>query len=87
MATWAYSRVLIDFIKDDLPAAKKSLKEAVETNRHVVDYLLGKKKLPSKLPGYYGFGDENEAVYYACENVEIWCNTAAALQWLKANTK
>jgi len=83
MAVWLYSRVLLDFRKHgDSAVSCKSLKTALKENRHVPDYLLGRKKLPRYLPDYYGFGDENEAVFYAYGSREAWKATPGALEWL-----
>jgi len=86
MADWLYSRTLLDFRKQgDSPAAVKSLKAAIDENKHVPSYLLGRKKMPRTLPGYYGFGDDNEAVIYAYFNEPAWQVTPGALKWLAAN--
>jgi len=88
MAIWMYSRALLDFRKHgDSPAADKSLKAALDENRHVPPYLLGRKKMPRILPGYYGFGDDNEAVLYAYGNRAAWKATPGALEWLAAKVK
>ena len=88
MATWAYSRALIDFRKGgDSAKARKSLTKALETNKFVPAYLTGKKKLPTEMPEYYGFGDDNEAVLYAEGNIESWKMTPGALEWLAATAK
>ena len=85
MAVWMYSRALLDFRKHgDSSVSGKSLKKALEENRHVPDYLLGRKKIPRYLPDHYGFGDENEAVLYAHGNGEAWKATPGALEWLTA---
>ena len=86
MAVWMYSWALLDFRKHgDSPAAVKSLKAAIDENKHVPSYLLGRKKMPRTLPGYYGFGDDNEAVIYAYFNEPAWKVTPGALKWLAAN--
>ena len=83
MAMWLYSRTLLDFRKHgDNPKSDKSLKAALEENLHVPDYLLGRKKLPQNLPGYYGWGDDNEAVLYVHENLAAWKTTPESLEWL-----
>jgi tetratricopeptide (TPR) repeat protein len=88
MAVWMYSRALLDFRRHgDSPVAQKSLKAALEQNRHVPSYLLRRKKMPESLPGYYSFGDENEAVVYALGNEAAWRTTPGALEWLAANTR
>jgi hypothetical protein len=88
MAVWTYSRVLLDFRKHrESPTADTSLSAALEINKHVPLYLLGRKKLPSNLPDHYGIGDQNEAVLYASENREVWRSTPGALEWLAAKVK
>ncbi len=83
MATWLYSRALLDFrASGDSAQARKALGEALKENHHVPAYLLGQKRLPRHLPGMYGFGDENEAVLYAFEAKKGWKNTKGALDWL-----
>jgi tetratricopeptide (TPR) repeat protein len=85
MAAWAYSRALLDFRKHgDSSQAAKSLKAAVKQNKHVPPYLLGRKRLLSKFPDYYGFGDDNEALLYVKENGAVWRYTLGALAWLEA---
>ena len=88
MAVWMYSRALLDFRKyGDSPNAGKSLKAAIDENKHVPSYLLGRKKMPRTLPGHYGFGDDNEAVLYAHGNRAAWKGTPGALKWLAARAK
>jgi len=88
MAVWMYSRTLLDFRKHGpSPIADKSLKAAVNENKHVPAYLLGRKKMPPNLPGYYGFGDENEAALFAHGNETAWKATPGALEWLAAKAK
>ncbi|MCH8204071.1 MAG: hypothetical protein IID09_02855 [Candidatus Hydrogenedentes bacterium] len=82
MAAWMYSRALLDFrSQGDCPVADKSLKAATEENQHVLAYLLGRKKMPRELPGFYGFGDENEAVLYVYGNEAAWHASAGAIEW------
>lgn len=88
MATWLYSRVLLDFRKKgDSSAARKALEVALEANNQVPEYLLGRKKMPKQLPAYYGFGDDNEAVLYVSENETVWKMTPGALAWLATQTQ
>lgn len=83
MAVWMNSRALLDFRKHgDSSVSEKSLKKSLKENRHVPDYLLGRKKIPNYLPNHYGFGDENEAILYAYGNRNAWKATPGALEWL-----
>ena len=84
MATWVYSRALLDFQrKGDSAAARKALSRARSTNPHVPAYLLGEAELPPTLPGYHGFGDENEAILYVAEHQPAWLIVPGALGWLR----
>jgi len=88
MAVWVHSRALLDFRKHgDSETACRSLEAAIKKNKHVPSYLLGRKKIPRTLPGYYGFGDDNEAVIYARGNRAAWKVTPGALEWLAAREK
>ncbi|MFP4475496.1 MAG: tetratricopeptide repeat protein [Desulfatibacillaceae bacterium] len=85
LAVWRYSRALLDFRKHgDTARSNESLKAALGQNPHVASFLLGKKKLPKTLPTYHGFGDENEAVCYVHESLELWRDTPGTLAWLKS---
>lgn len=82
-AAWLYTRAIWMFRREaDSPKANALLKKALDQNRFVPPYLLGRKRLPSRLPDYIGFGDENEAVAYAAEAIEGWRKTPGALDWL-----
>lgn len=82
-ALWAYTWALHAFRRNgDGEEARRRLREAIRTNRHVPAYLLGRKPLPRTLPEYVGFGDEDEAVAYASENMRNWRETPGALLWL-----
>ena len=77
-----YARVLYMFRQEGADSARASLREALETNPFVPNYLLGWKKLPKRMPDYIGFGDEREAVSYAAVAQEVWEKTTGALAWL-----
>lgn len=84
-AIWSYGRVLHALrTKGDTKQTRKLLAEAKRENRHVPAYLLGRKRLPSRLPEMIGFGDESEAVACAVEQMEAWHKTPGALAWLAA---
>ena len=83
-ASWMYTCALVRFRNDGASqAANDLLAEAIEFNPFVPAYLLGRKRLPKRLPGYMGFGDENEAKHYAVEATSIWQQDPAALAWLR----
>jgi tetratricopeptide (TPR) repeat protein len=82
-ANWPWTRALLAFREHgDVDESRHLLATALERNPHIPDYLLGRKKLPRRLPDYVGYGDENEAVSYAAEDTEAWKTTDGALAWL-----
>ena len=87
-ATWAYTKALIAFrTHGDTPDARQLLKEAKRTNRHVPDYLLGRKYPPTEQPGYYTPGDESEALNYVGSFMAGWKSTPGAIAWLRENAE
>lgn len=84
-AAWPYNYALWVFrAEGGGPEARRRLNEALEQNRHVPAYLLGRRRMPSRLPDMIGFGDENEAVAYAADALANWQKTPGALSWLAA---
>jgi tetratricopeptide (TPR) repeat protein len=83
-ATWLYNHALALYRREkESEKARASLQEALQQNSHVPAYLLGRKRLPRRLPTYTGFGDDSEAVYYAAEAGRLWSETEGALDWLR----
>jgi len=83
-ATWAYAAALLAFRKGgDDEDARDLLVAAQQINPHVPAYLLGKKKLPRRLPDYIGMGDESEAAAYASSAAGGWKKSTGALDWLR----
>ncbi|MBI4493314.1 MAG: hypothetical protein HY690_11055 [Chloroflexi bacterium] len=82
-AVWLYGRALSAFrAEGDSKRARKRLAEAKKGNPYVPDYLLGRKRLPGRLPATIGFGDEREAIACAAAQVAAWRKTLGALAWL-----
>jgi tetratricopeptide (TPR) repeat protein len=87
-APWLYSIALTVFRREGATAsARKSLQEALSSNRFVPDYLLRRKKLPAQLPEYMGFGDKDEAVIYVVYNGHLWLEEEGAIEWLRRIVK
>lgn len=86
-ASFLWSRVLLECRRGDHRAAAKALRQAMQQNPHVPDYLLGTTKLPRHLPDSYSVGGEDEAVLYIFHFGEAWVATPAALTWLFEQTK
>jgi tetratricopeptide (TPR) repeat protein len=82
---WAYSRALLAFRQHgDTPESRALLQTARKANRHVPDYLLGRKPLPRHHPDAYSRGDRSEAIFYAGGALSGWKETPGATAWLKA---
>ena len=62
------------------------LEKAIESNKYVVPMLL-KKSLDDKFVDVFGFGNENEAIYYCSFAHQIWHETPGAIDWIKSRTK
>ena len=87
-ATWLYHRALWLFREQgETEEANGALGEALEQNGHVPAYLLGKKKVPKRLPDYIGWGDASEAQVYAADAEVIWRETDSARGWLLRNSQ
>jgi hypothetical protein len=67
--------------------AEQALHAAIESNHHIPDYLLGRKRIPVQLPEIIGLGDENEAAAYAAAELNYWRRTTNAVQWLQEVTE
>lgn len=84
-AAFAYTKALAAYRREgDSPRARELLEEAREVNAHVPVYLAGRKRLPSRLPDYVGFGDASEAVDYAAGAKAQWESVQGAIAWLAA---
>jgi len=81
-AEWYYSKAYLYFFKRSKQLyAKKALKEAMQFNPYVPLYLFGIVDMPEDMPEYVCVGDENEAIFYAEEAVELWVNNIKAFKW------
>jgi tetratricopeptide (TPR) repeat protein len=82
-AVWFYSRALLKYRQEGrTPAGDACLVEALEQNRFVPLYLLGKKSFPARAPEYMSIGDQTEAVVYALDSARVWQETRGALLWM-----
>ncbi|MBI1306947.1 MAG: hypothetical protein GC181_10125 [Bacteroidetes bacterium] len=83
MAFPLFNRALFAFKTDgETENSNKQLLKALEQNKFVAKKLLSNKPI-TVLADYYGFGDENEADYYAFFAQNIWAVTKGAKEWLK----
>ncbi len=82
-ADWLYGRALFAFrTKGDTRAARKLLADATRANPHVPGYLLGKKRLPKRMPEFITWGEESEAIDCVAGQALAWLHTPGALEWL-----
>lgn len=86
-AMWPYARALLTYRREG-PSGRAGalLQQALEVNRHVPAYLVGRKRIPKELPDLIGFGDELEAIAYAADYLEAWRSTRGAADWLRSET-
>jgi tetratricopeptide (TPR) repeat protein len=85
-AGWAYTRALLAFRQSgDTVESRQLLKAARKANKHVPDYLLGRKFPPDQPLGAYSYGDESEALNYIRSFMVGWKATPGAVAWLRAN--
>lgn len=83
-----YSKTLWLFRKEGAgPTADAALDEALQSNPFVPQYLLGRRKLPPRMPDYYSIGDRNEAIVYVLSAAKGWAGTEGALAWLKSRSR
>ncbi len=83
-ATWLYTGALLAFRRAGAGrVANRRLKEALEFNPHVPDYLLGRRRMPRQLPPYIGLGEKEEAAHYVSLAGHLWIQQDGALDWLR----
>ena len=84
----AFTRAASSFRREgDSERSRQLLAEAIDTNRHIPIYLLGRRRMPESLPGMYGLGDEDEAVHYVEMSIEAWRSVPGALTWLSKRAR
>ena len=88
-ANWAYNRALLTFQQEGEASltAQRALKAAFKVNSHIPKFILGDRRMPTELPRYIGFGDENEAVEYVAFAIAAWTQTPGAIAWLRAHLR
>jgi hypothetical protein len=83
-ASYVYNQVLLEYGQNGLSDFLASLfKEARKANRYVLDYLLGKKKLPDEMPDYCPPGSPDEAITYVQVYNDIWHQEPRLIQWMQ----
>jgi len=86
-AALTYPSVLHEYRRSGAsPAAAAKLAAALESNRHVPAYLLGKRRMARSPSGLITWGGEDEAQEYVRASASSWHATPGALDWLAAST-
>ena len=82
-ATFAWGRVLERFLARALGEAIAAYRRAWKTNRHVANYLTGRKELPDERPFSFQLGSSEEA-FFCLESIGMaWLKHPEALDWLE----
>jgi tetratricopeptide (TPR) repeat protein len=63
--------------------AKMALVKANKQNKHVVQFMIGRKKIVLYDDNYYSPGDESEASAYLIDTLEAWVACPGVLEWVK----
>ena len=82
-ANWKFGKLLLD-IKNNasFDEIEMQYKNCIKSNPYVVPFLIGDKKLPMKMPSFYGIGDENEAVFYVLLAADAWYSDEKSMKVL-----
>jgi hypothetical protein len=81
---WLFNHALYTFVtKGESKETNKALDIAVESNKHVLYYMTGKKKFKNESLDYYSPGDESEATIYLKDNIAIWIEFPDTLHWIQ----
>jgi tetratricopeptide (TPR) repeat protein len=84
-AFWRFNWALWAFrTKGSGVLSRRRLREALEANGYIPDFLLGQRSTPTELPHRYSRGSLEEAALYAAHAATNWQNTDGALEWLAA---
>lgn len=76
-ALWAYRR------EGDSSAARELVRKAMQSNSLVPGFLVGRNRMPARLPDSYTMGSREEAVVCAADLNETWQSVPGAAAWLQ----
>lgn len=83
-----YAKLLTTFaVQGDSLLARSAFLGARKQNPYVLDYLLGLRTLPQKLPRQAKAGDESEAIRYVIAFGDVWESTDNILAFIHAQKK
>lgn len=83
-AVFLWGRVLERFLSGDLKGAATALRKAHHQNRHVFDYMTGRKRPSRTEVEYYSPGQPSEALVCLDVLITAWIAHREALAWLRA---
>jgi tetratricopeptide (TPR) repeat protein len=86
-AVWQYASMLLAFRAGDRRLARRRLRAAIRSNRHLAKYLAGQRELPDDLPAVYTIGGPDEAAVFASHLIDAWSSTPGAVDWLHAELR
>jgi tetratricopeptide (TPR) repeat protein len=81
VSTW-FALALCEFLRKQKPAAALALQRALKANRHLREYLTGKRKLPAAPEFSDVAGSRGEADQCMFRLIPAWTAHPAALDWL-----
>lgn len=83
-AFFEYDRMVLAYKQQGFTAKLKMLyRNAQFANGYILDYLLGKKRVPAAIPEEYSPGDRNEAIAYVVSHALLWAQLKDLIQWMK----
>lgn len=81
-----FNELLLEYLRRGIsPKLEKLFKTAEKTNPYVIEYLSGKKRLPSKMPMGYSLGSKEEAQIYVKDSIHLWPDEM--IEWIKGQQK
>ncbi|MFW6134867.1 MAG: SEC-C metal-binding domain-containing protein [Elusimicrobiota bacterium] len=83
-----FTEALLAYVKEgSSQRANKLLFVAIKYNKHVPDYLLGRKIPSEKLPDRITLGGDDEDMCYGAVFLKAWQKVPGAIEWLNNQTK
>lgn len=87
-STFAYCRLLCAFMMHgDSLLARSAFLDSKRKNAFILDYLLGLRVMPQKLPRDVKPGDESEAIRYVAVFGDAWEQAEGAIDFVRAQKK
>lgn len=82
-ALWLYNYAFYLFkTQGNSKNANNALQEAYRANKHVLEIMKGKEKLPRKLGDSYCLGQPDEAAFYLMDYLDLWESDLEVMRWV-----